>query len=82
MKFVAAFFQNQINDRAAIVSVLGGETVIRHFKFLNDFDGGLVIHIGRATFALFRSAGQRAVQAHFRCCVALPVGNEVRSRRI
>ena len=77
VKIVGAFLEDDVDDGAAVVAVFGGEAVVLDFEFLNDFDGGLVVDVGGAAFALFGGAGERAVEPDFRGGIALAVGDEV-----
>ena len=73
MKFVAAFFQNNVDHGAAVVAEFRGEAVVLHFELLNDFDRRLIVDVGRCAFALFRGAGECAVNANLRGGIALAV---------
>src|SRR5205807_1253744 len=73
MKLVTAFFQNDVNDGAAVTAVFGGKTIILDFELLNDFHRRCVISVSRCAFALFGSTGECPVNSHFRRGVALPV---------
>ena len=44
---VAALFQDDIDDGAAVVAEFRGEAVVFDFEFLNDFDRGLVLDVRR-----------------------------------
>ena len=77
VKFVCALLQHNVHQRTAVVSILGGEAVVLHLEFLNDFDRGLVINVGVAAFSLLRRTDGRAVESHFGGRIALAVGNKV-----
>src|SRR5262249_39968077 len=82
VELIRSFFEDDVDDGAAVVAVFGGEAVVLDFEFLNDFDRWLVVDVGGAAFALFRGAGERAVEADFRGGVALAVGDEVCAGRV
>src|ERR1700738_1558989 len=80
VEFVAAFLQNNVNHRAAVVAELRRETVIFDLEFLHYFYGRLIVHVSRSAFALFRCAGQRPIDPDLRGGVALTIGDEIGSR--
>src|SRR6266849_6890161 len=79
VELIAALPEDHVYNRAAVVAILGGEAVVLNFEFLNDLNGRLIVDVRIATLALFRRAERAAIEPHFRRCIALAVGNEVRA---
>ena len=82
MEGIRAAFHHHVYNCAAVVAELRREAVVLYLEFLQALDQRLVVDVGVSALALFRCADQCAVQPNLGCRVALPVGREVRSRRI
>src|SRR5215467_2356386 len=77
MKLIAAFFKDDIDNCAAVVSKLRREAVVLNLELLHDLNGRLVVDIRRCALALLRGASQRAVYTNFSGRVALSIRYKV-----
>ena len=82
VELVATLLHHDVEHGPAIVAVFRGEAVVRELELLNDLHRRRVVDIGVSPLALLRCADGCAVEAHFRGCVPLAVGDEVGTRRI
>ena len=82
MKLIAALFEHNIDNRAAVVSKLGGEAVVLNLELLDDLNRRLVVNVRRCALALFRGAGQCAVYTNLSSRIALSIRHKVGPRRV
>ena len=79
---VCPTLHDHVYDCAAVVAELRREAVVLDFHFLHALDQRLVVNVGVSSLALFGCADQCTIQPHLGGRVALPVGDEIRARRI
>src|SRR5690348_17506531 len=77
MKCIRTLLEHHVDDRAAIVPKLGRKAVVLYLELLHDFNRGLVVNVGVATFALFRRAERTAVERNLGRRITLAVGDKV-----